>query len=309
MPDVLLRNIDSTIQADYERFVFNKPFFLSQFSDLSVQSFYLFNTESQKRKAEIHFIIHDQIAYSPWRGSFGSYQISEKLEESDLLNFHRQVEISLIELQVNKIVIRNYPQVYAPKQAAMVSRLLLSQNYSLLYSDQNYHLNLHVAFEEKLKQSENNRLRLLSKNGFQSEYWVNPDLEELYQVLMENRSARGYAMSMDFESFREMFSTLPGTYYAFRTVYQQNTIAVAVCVHINSDILYNFYIGELPEYRKYSPVVGLLKYIHYFARMKNYRTLDLGIASEKGLINAGLAKFKENMGAELSAKELFEKVI
>jgi hypothetical protein len=309
MPDIFLRHIDSPIQADYERFVFNTPVFLNQFRDLSIQSFYLFDTDRQKLKAEIHFIVKDQVAYSLWRASFGSYQFATDVNESDLLNFHLQTEKALLDLQVKKILIRNYPQAYATEQAMLVEKLLISQNYTQLYSDWNYHLNVRETFGENLRQSEKTRLKLLSKKDFKTEYWANPDLEELYQVLLQNRQTQGYTMSMDFENFEAMFIALPRTYTAFRTVYNQKTIAVAVCVHINNEVLYNFYIGELPEYRKFSPVVGLLKHIHDFAMDNNYRILDLGIASVGGELNLGLARFKENMGGKMSGKGMFEKVV
>lgn len=307
MPDIFLRHIDSSIQTDYDRYVFNEPAFLNQENDASIQSFFLFDTDRQKLKAEIHFIVKDQIAYSPWRASFGSYQFAADVNESDLLNFHHQTEKALLDLQVKKILIRNYPQAYATKQAMLVEKLLVSQNYFELYADSNYHLSVNGIFEENLRQSEKTRLRLLSQKGFSAMYWANPDLEELYQVLLQNRIAQGYTMSLNFEKFQAMFTTLPGTYYAFRTVYNQNTIAAAVCVRINNEIFYNFYIGELPEYRKFSPVVGLLKHIYDFALENNYRILDLGIASVEGKINPGLARFKKNMGGEKSGKGMFEK--
>lgn len=307
MPDVLLRHIDQSMQADYDRFVFNTPAFLNQYAILDIQSFYLFNTESQKLKAEIHFILKNQIAYSPWRGSFGSYQFAEDLPEADLLDFHLQVEKILLDLSVKKIVVRNFPQAYAPKQSVLVERLLLSQNFTHLYTDHNYHLNIDSDFENNLRQSEKSRLKQLTKKRFTSAYWPNPDLEEVYKVLLQNRTAKGYTMSMDLESFRDMFTTVPETYFVFRTVEKFQTIAIAVCVRINNKILYNFYIGELPEYRKYSPVAGLIKCIYDYSVSNNYRMLDLGIATECGLINEGLARFKVNMGGERSAKGMFEK--
>jgi hypothetical protein len=309
MPDIFLRHIDSSIQADYERFVFNESAFLNQENDASIQSFFLFDTDRQKLKAEIHFIVKDQIAYSPWRASFGSYQFAGDINEVDLVSFHHQTEKALQDLQVKKIVIRNYPYAYAPEQTALVEKLLVSQNYIQLYVDCNYHLPVNGMFEGNLRQSGKTRLRLLSQKDFRTEYWANPDLENLYQVLLQNRIAQGYTMSMDLARFEAMFAALPRTYSAFRTVYNHNTIAAAVCVHINNEILYNFYIGELPEYRKFSPVVGLLKHIYDFAAENNYRILDLGIASVGGELNPGLAKFKENMGGKESGKGMFEKVV
>ena len=72
--------------------------------------------------------------------------------------------------------------------------------------------------------------------------------------------------------------------------------AYAVCVRLNSKILYVLYWGEDEIYRKFSPVVFLCGDLQRYGRKKEFEFLDVGISSLNGVIDTGLMDFKRRLG-------------
>ena len=82
-------------------------------------------------------------------------------------------------------------------------------------------------------------------------------------------------------------------------------IAVGVTIKINQDILYTFYLADNQQYLKYSPTIYLLSGIYEYCQQENIKLLDLGIATDKGILNEGLARFKRSLGGKLSQKKTY----
>ena len=307
--EVVCSPCENIEREGYEPFLFNREVYQAISSQCHWLSCFLKNKVSDKVLAEIHFILDGTEAVSLTRASYGSFQFSEQLSDDSLSWFISQTERHLHSRGVDRLSIRTYPVIYARECAIRQYRLLMSHGYKLAYTDRNFHLDLLEDFRAGLKESAQSRLRSLRNKEIPSELWEQPSPEEVYQLLSISRKERGYPLTISREDFIRMFDQLPGVYQIFSTVADNRMIAVGVTVHISRDILYNFYVGELPEYRKYSPVAGLIESMEAYGRASGYRILDLGIATDRGVLNEGLARFKINMGGKYSEKYMFRKKI
>ncbi len=303
----VVSSLSENIERGYDPFLFNREEYHALRPQCRRVSCLLKNKASDNVVAEIHFILEGAEAVSLSRASYGSFQFSEQLSDEWLAWFINQTEHYLHSLGADHLSIRTYPVIYAPECAVRQYRLLTNHGYRLAYTDSNFHLDLSEDFHAGLKESARSRLRSLRNKAILSEPWAQPSLEEVYQLLKISRRERGYPLTMSWEDFMKMFEQLPAVYRVFRTIADNRMVAVAVTVHINQDVLYNFYVGELPEYRKYSPVAGLIEAMATYGRTNGYQLLDLGIATDKGVLNEGLARFKANMGGKYSEKYMFSK--
>lgn len=300
-------SLNPNLKFSYEPFLFYKPEFLNQIKSPDFSSFYLEDDTAAEILAEIHFVCFENQAFSLPKASFGSLRFSSNIKPESLDFLIAHVESEFVREGITEVKIRNYPAAYEPKGADIVQGMLLQKGYRTEFTDINYHIELDRNFTDNLRESERKRLSSLKNKGFRSERWEKPDLDLVYEILLENRKSAGYPMTLDKEPFKAMFRNLPDTYFVFRSVFNDELVAVSVCVYISNDILYNFYLGEKPEFRKYSPVVGLLESMVSYGKKYKYKILDLGIATDKGMLNEGLARFKQNMGGIASDKIMFSK--
>lgn len=305
--EAVFNHSENSEREGYEPFLFNQAQYHLFGSRSRRVSCFLKNKVSANIVAEIHFTLENTGAVSLGYASFGSLQFSEKLSDEWLSWFISQTERYLLSHGAETLAIRTYPVIYAPECAVRQYRLLKNHGYELLYTDRNFHLDLSEDFHTGLKESAGARIRALRNKETLSELWAQPSPAEVYQLLKISRKERGYPLTMSRDDFIKMFDQLPAIYQIFKTVADNRMIAAGVTVHINRDILYNFYVGELPEYRKYSPVTGLIEAMAAYGRTNGYRVLDLGIATDKGVLNEGLARFKTNMGGKHSEKYMFHK--
>lgn len=291
----------------YDPFIFNKAEYHGLWKAQRALSFYLLDKASLNIYAEIHFVLEDGVLISLPKASFGSFQFSDDITDQWLAWFLDQIEQELRELTIDRVLIRAYPDAYAPVNASRQSRLLKEHGYHRAYTDTSFHIDLTKDFAGGLKESEFARLRSLKNKGFMAELWERPDPEEVYRLLLSSRKARGYPMTMAPDDFARVFDRSPSIYKVFRVTSGDCMVAAGVTVHVNDRILYSFYVGESPGYRKYSPVVGLIASMARYGLERGYSLFDLGIATDKGALNEGLARFKINMGGIPSDKPMFEK--
>jgi hypothetical protein len=301
---------DNGFVYEYEKFLFNRKEFLDQYGK-PVTSFYLINTRDQKVSGEIHFVTDEGVAVSPYRASFGSFQLASRLKAEIVSFFIEEAEEKLKKENIRSVRIRSYPFSYDYPSASLLSSLLIQHGYSVTVCDTNFHITVsdHTTFYNALRQSEKSRLNAAVNKGMNVALNLNPDLTEVYDLMLKCRQDKGYPFRISLQDFQKMFALLPDFYNVFEVRYQGQLIAAAVTVKINQEILYNFHLGQLPEFRKYSPAVLLLKEIYSFAKRYKFNQLDLGIGTDSGIYNFPLVNFKQNMGGIPSLKPLFEKQI
>jgi lipid II:glycine glycyltransferase (peptidoglycan interpeptide bridge formation enzyme) len=67
-------------------------------------------------------------------------------------------------------------------------------------------------------------------------------------------------------------------------------------VRTSDKTLYNFYPADSEAWLAYSPMVLLLEFVASWAKERGFEVFDLGIATDNGVRNEGLIRFKQNIG-------------
>lgn len=242
---------------------------------------------------------------SGWRASFGGADMQSAATSA----YHLYKEMLDYGVQAGwqQLTIKLFPRAYQPAQYLMQTEVLNSLGFQTLYQDVNYHIPL-TLWAPEMAANEQRRVRKCAEAGFTfhilpQDQW---EPEKLYAFILASREAKGYALSLDQWQFTHMLEALPNDYLvAVVTNTEGQWVAVAVCVRINADVLYLFYPADDVRYRDYSPMTFLYKELCTWSLANGYKLLDLGTSSVEGVLNEGLANFKQKMGGYETMKPTF----
>jgi hypothetical protein len=104
-----------------------------------------------------------------------------------------------------------------------------------------------------------------------------------------------------------MVETFPDDIIIFGGFLHNAMIAAAICVRVNSEILYVYSWGERSGFEGISPVTVIAAALYRFSRSADIACLDVGTSSVQGEPNPGLFAFKKSLGAKPSIKMYLSK--
>lgn len=290
----------------FTRFLFNEAEHLKQQGGEEVFTFYWKNVENQLFEARFSVILFNKNGFSPLKATFGGVEFSEELSEASLMAFLQSVIQALP--KIDSLEITLCPTNYLTEtQVEMLENCLKNLDFKEKYSDQNYYINVserpfyQVLLSKRYKQL----LRKSERLGFSFQACRNPNLKEIHAFIARSRERKNRPMTMTLEVLERCFQLFPTQFYVFTLKKSENLLSVAVCIKISEHSLYTFYLADSEKYLGFSPSIGLLSGIYQFCQENKFRVLDLGIATEKGKLNEGLAFFKAHLGADSSLKKTF----
>ncbi len=274
-----------------EQFVFNQPeSLIAEWTD-------------RDQWIRIPFCPQKQRLYSLCQSSFGG--LAHSGVPTALLSEFIQNFLDLPYVRSHQEVhIRSMPQCYDPEAWAQQDEVLRSAGFRAVVTDLNMHLpTTSGSFRNGLQPSEYRYLNKARKAEWTFRK-LNPSdyLTTAYALIAAARTRKGYPVTMNLPQLRERFRQFPAHFMLFGVFDGEVMIASTVCIRINDEILYDFYHGDMPEYRQHSPVVYLLSGLYQYAVNENMSLIDLGTCSDKGVENKDLCAFKRHMGGKESRK-------
>jgi len=172
------------------------------------------------------------------------------------------------------------------------------------FLDLNFHIPLDTWSTTSLSKGNRKKLRQWNESGGVVERVDINRLPEVYEIIESNRATLGVVPSISFTDLKSLISSFPDYYQLFVGRISENLAAAAVQVKITSRTNYVFFWADRLIYRHLSPVVAICEHLVAVSRSGGADVLDLGIASERGTVNEGLARFKRNLGA-IESQKLF----
>lgn len=273
----------------------NHLFFQREFLSKKSLPYVTFVTETQK---QIVFFEKDNSFISGYAATYGGfYPMVSKDEWQPLLP-------SIIEYAKAKSL-SNIIVKLAPSFLLSEDELLIWNNFSfqIINKEVNQYitvtnqplLNLvHEQEKRKLKKVPDFNIELNSSRVNMNQRW---------DVLVAARLDKNYPITISKEALFELNQNLESHYTFIDCFKEDKLIAFAIAVHVSDEVLYYYLPATLPEYQFLSPSVYIIDKMYELAQSKNCQYLDLGISSDKGILNTGLFQFKKNMGA-LSSESL-----
>jgi lipid II:glycine glycyltransferase (peptidoglycan interpeptide bridge formation enzyme) len=160
-----------------------------------------------------------------------------------------------------------------------------------------------------LKPSRRQRINRCRREGMRVSE-LGPDAyRQAYDVIVQNRQAKGFPVTMSFGSIEQMMEVFPGKLRFFGVFQGDLMIAASICVNVNPSVLYVFYWGDLPGYERFSPVTLLAEWIYDHAHRNGFQHIDFGTSTKDGVPIYGLMNFKKEIGCYPSLKPSYIKTL
>ena len=211
-------------------------------------------------------------------------------------------------MNIDNIEINSCPDGYLTAyQREILQKVLSKLNFQVKFTDQNYEILItdKSFYETVLGSTARQLLRTHAKKGYVFNQEYNLNFEFIHAFIARSRERKNRPMTMSLAQLTEHFQNFSKNFQLFSVTHTGVRVAIGVTIKINDDILYTFYLADDENYLKDSPTTFLLSGIYEFGKQNNYTILDCGIATNKGILNEGLARFKRSLGAKMSGKKTY----
>ncbi len=254
----------------------------------------------------INFHLQSGEAASPFRATFGSFELFQNWSEQELDRWITFIESDLQKRGCKSILIKSYPSAYATDTVRLVKKVLTTHRYHISEETSSILFVTNDPFESKLSVSKKQRLKKCI-TGFSFAHHDLKKLEHVYSFLAEARKAKGYQLSMDWLQMQGTVQALPEHFLLFTVEDNEQPAAAAICIRVSETILYTFYYAHAAHFDKLSPVTMLLHGIYQYATEQGIKMIDLGTSQADGKLNPSLLHFKKSVGGKSIAKFSFSK--
>lgn len=250
-------------------------------------------------------LIEDR-GYSPWRAPFGSIECCDKINVRILNQFISEIKLSLLAEGIKTLDVVHYPNFYDVINAGIIEECFLSNGFKAKPADTNQHIDVYIQdFASRISYAQRKRLNKCKKADFKDNIEGKESVKDAHELLTESRNRKGYPITMSYPELMRMFELHPEHYFLFTIRDQGVMIAMAICIRVSENIIYNFYHADHEDYGMYSPTVMLVDSVYKYCQAKGIDFIDLGISSVDGELNEGLYNFKKGLGAIESFKKKY----
>ena len=281
-------------------FLFHRPEFIFRHSENE-------NITFEAHGSKIYFSRLGNLLISLDKSPFGSIVLSSGNTKSDLCSLVEKIVSWSKANGIASLIVRSFPEVYQPVNSTLIKNALSETGFIVKYEDITQVIHVPEGSPINLNTHKKRRIRQAESKAFVFRQISIDYLDEAYARIVESRESKGYPVTMTLQDLKEMFKAFPNDYLLFGVFDQKLLIAAAVCIKINSEIMYCFYLGDALAYRRDSPVTLLINGIFEYCKTHRFKILDLGLSSDKGILNTGLYAFKKSFGSVDSYKLTFLK--
>jgi hypothetical protein len=240
---------------------------------------------------------------SPGRGSYGGFDVSSDMDEAERAHFIAATEARLRSAGAQQVELVLPPFCYAPQSGPRGLAVLCRLGYRVMRQELNQAVVVTEAslaergnYENRKRLKKAGRAALSVRQLDASEYQV------AYTAILENRLKKGRSLSMSWEEVQAMIAAFPQQMFVFGAELDGRIIAAAICLAVSRRVLYVYAWGECSGVEPISPVSSIAAHVYMFAQKHGFALLDLGTSSVDGIINPGLVRFKQSLGATPSLK-------
>ncbi|WP_293044756.1 GNAT family N-acetyltransferase [Mycobacterium sp.] len=245
---------------------------------------------------------------SPARGTFGALSHLPGVTLKDLQVFISEIVAYLRERGGKLLQVLLPPLQHDPADISRQYFLFRANGFTESLVDLNYGQRVDdQPFAEKINSAKRQRLNKCRREGFEVSAVPAERISDVYDVITENRAARGYPMTMGQESLRQMQKLFPDAVQLYLCEHQGRIAAAAICLRLSQNVLYAFYWGDRPGYKQFSPVVLIAEYLYQSCQIAGIDLLDGGTGTLDLQPNSGLIDFKRELGFSESLKFRLEK--
>lgn len=295
-------------KLSYSSFLFNDPVFFINSSGYKKKFFYIINKKNSGIEGRLNLAVIENSGFSTYKTPFGGIEFKKELKPEILKEFLNFIEQDCKNSDISSLIIKLYPEVYHKENVPLLINALISSGFTIQFAELNQHIQINERpITDKIHYSERKRIKKCLNAGFKFELEELDKLQQGYLVIKESRDRKGYPTSMTFHELESTMIKFPDNYLFFSVKDGDRIIALSISILVTENIIYNFYHAHDAKYDSFSPVTMVVKGVYEYCQSRKIEILDLGISTDKNILNAGLFRFKKNLDAQTSLKYSFKK--
>jgi len=245
---------------------------------------------------------------SGFHGPFGGLQrailpaglVSVGEVSSNLINLRETFPLSKNE---KRLRIRTYPEGIFTNWSVGQELALLEYGFKEEYRDVVHYIEIRGDFKSAWNRNRTREFKKTNQYLDAKEISSEKDQMTVLDLLERDASSKGRRFPIDRTRFNLMRSYLTSEDLNLFICFEKQSgeiVAAAICQVIDSFSVYVYRWGTLPKSKNhlFSPITYLADHLYAFYQNLGIEILYLGSSSVKGIINPGLASFKESLGAK-----------
>ena len=271
-----------------------------------------YHVKDEKRSrvvASLFVNIREGVARSAVRSPYGTLECSVDIPHEVLFNFLMFVEEGLRKRSVKQIRITSAPYLYMPAINALLYAYFPNLGYQVTTAELSACLATTGEFNAGISQSEKQALLKAMHAGLDFQLIYIDRLDEIYNFIDRHHGSKDYPLSMTYPELSATVQKFQDRFILSGVFEQNKLVAASIAIRVSEKVLYNFYMDHDPGYDKLKPVLVLLQGLYDYGKEHRIPLLDLGTSALGGKPNFGLLSFKSRLGAELTPKLSFEKIL
>lgn len=258
--------------------------------------------------------IRNNIFTIPYSAPFSMIYTKDKCKISSLC----EIVKSIIEvgkyLRVKSIKITLPPEIYNKECINSIYSALNNNKFRVKtidlnnYFDLNEYSNLEkylLSVDRKTRQNYNRGI----VNGLKFTKIENNDFNISYDVIKRSKEELNYPLKISEQQMKDIINMDSSNVDCFIVKKDEENIAAAIAFKVTNKISQVIYVGDIIKYRNLRPTellyIGLIR----FFKEQGNEYIDFGPSGEDGIINIGLADYKNSMGCNNISKFSFEYII
>ncbi len=262
--------------------------------------FYLLFKDSKYRLAII-LGLRDNVLFSPFSASFGGFEFVS----ADVKLY--QIDAALESLFIwakskvfEGIKIIPPPVFFSPDFSAKMTNCLYRAGFEIKNVEVNYHFETKNMNDDYLQTIWYNARKNLNKSLKNDLKFIKLESEEsrkAYDVIVQNRSERGFPLRLTFEQLQETGKIIPIDYFLVTNA--TNQVAAAIVFHLSETVFRVVYWGDLPKFSELKTMNFLSYNVFKYYKELNVPFIDIGHSTVDSIPNHGLCEFKESIGCSI----------
>jgi hypothetical protein len=204
------------------------------------------------------------------------------------------------------------PTIYQESFLSKQINSLYRNNFTIEKTDLNYAYHLHHfngEYASSIWYNARKNLKIALANNFSLKVCETMEEKETaYNIIRQNREARGFPLRMTWDQVKLSTSVIPADFFQVLNV-EGMPVAAAVVFHVKPGVVQVIYWGDLPEYANLKTMNFLSFKIFEQYHQQQLDIIDIGPSTEDSIPNYGLCEFKEGIGCDISCKFSFIKSI
>lgn len=264
--NTLEENQNKTVPTYHSPWLFHQQAFRKFSGEADWRNYYQYSDAGVL--AALHCSLHDDQADTKGAGLFGCLDLFEGADAGRFLSY---VTEDLDSRGIKELSVTVFPELYDEDAAILQRQAFHSAQFLLENGGRNALIDVVGESEWKALEDVPEDMGLAQEPLDQ--------LHRIHQIFEQQEDRRVRTDHLDFSRIERLVQAFPEQSYLFVVRNGAVPCAFGIVLDIGGGVLHTAYLEQLNDHFAFDPLLGLLQHLYEWAKMRDYKWIDLGESS------------------------------